>query len=144
MRKLITDVYHVGIVRQQDSDLGEISSVPSDDADSLLSKHITDIDALCHLDSDQQVMLKNLLDEFADCFSNQPGLCTVINTTSNFVPRRTRAYRVHEVLKTEIEKQIDELLRLDFIEPSDSPMTSGVVCVTKPAKSVRICCDYGT
>jgi len=63
-------------------------------------------------------MLKNLLDEFADCFSNQPGLCTVIqheiNTTSDFVPRRTRAYRVPEVLKTEIEKQIDELLRLEW------------------------------
>jgi len=50
--------------------------------------------------------------------------------------------RVPEVLKTEIEKQIDELLRLDFIEPSDSPMTSGIVCVTKSDKSVRICCDY--
>jgi len=33
MRKLITDVYHVGIVREQDSDFGEISSVPSDDAE---------------------------------------------------------------------------------------------------------------
>ena len=87
-------MYHVGIVREQDSDFGEISSVPSDDADSLPSKHISDIDALCHLNPDQQVM-KDLLDEFADCFSKQPGLCTVIqheiNTTSDFVPRRTWA-----------------------------------------------------
>jgi len=143
MRKLITDVHHIGIVREQDEDFGEISSVPNNNTDTLPSKQLSDIE---HLNPDQQAALCNLLDEFADCFSNQPGLCTVIqheiNTTSDFVPRRTRAYRVPEVLKAEIEKQIDELLQLDFIEPSDSPMTSGVVCVTKPDLSVRLCCDY--
>jgi len=140
MRKLITDVCHVAIVREQDTDFGEISSVPVDDTDILPSKMVTNID---HLTSDQQTKLTRLLNEFADCFSNKPGLCTVmqheINTTADFEPRRTRAYRVPEVLKGEIERQIDELLHLDFIEPSDSPMTSGVVCVTKPDKSVRFC-----
>jgi len=50
--------------------------------------------------------------------------------------------RQPELLKTEIEKQISKLLELDFIEETDSPMTSGVVCVTKPDKSIRHCCDY--
>ena len=45
-----------------------------------------------------------------------------INTTADFEPRRTRA----EVLKGEIEWQINEVLHLDFIELPDSPMTSGV------------------
>ena len=143
MRKLITDVYHVAVVREQDTDFGEISSVPVDEPDILPSKHLTNVD---HLTTDQQAALSNLLDEYADCFSSKPGLCTVmqheINTTADFEPKRTRAYRVPEVLKGEIEQQIDELLNLDFIEPSDSPMTSGVVCVTKPDKSVRLCCDY--
>jgi len=49
---------------------------------------------------------------------------------------------VPELLKAEIEKQISRLLELDFIEETDSPMTSGVVCVTKPDKSIRLCCDY--
>jgi len=86
------------------------------------------------------------LDEFSGCFSNKPGLCTVIqheiNTTADIIPKRSRAYRAPEVLKGEIERQVDELLGLDFIEPSDSPMTSGVVCVTKPDKSVCLSCDY--
>ena len=60
----------------------------------------------------------------------------------DFVPKQTRAYRVPEVLNVEIEKQIDEILRLVFIEPSDIPMTSGVVSVVKPKKSVRLCCDF--
>jgi len=116
---------------------------PVNEPDMVPSEHLTNVD---HLTLDQRATLSNLLDEFSDCFSNKPGLCTVIqheiNTTADFIPKRTCAYRVPEVLKGEIERQVDELLRLDFIEPSDSPMTSGVVCVSKPNKSVRLCCDY--
>ena len=65
-----------------------------------------------------------------------------IHLTDDFKPRQTRAYRVPELLKSKIEKQISKLIELDFIEETDSPMTSGVVCVTKPDKSVRLCCDY--
>ena len=99
---------------------------------------------MTHLTDDQRLLL-NLLHEFDICFSNTPGLCTKIHhihTKPDFKPRQTRAYRVPEVLKANIEHQVDELLRLGFIEPSDSPMTSGVVCVTKPDMSVRMCCDY--
>jgi len=63
----------------------------------------------------------------------------ILPQTSN--PVKTRAYRVPELLKVEVERQVDDLLRLGFIEPSDSPMTSGVVCVIKPDKSVPMCCD---
>jgi len=49
---------------------------------------------------------------------------------------------VPELLKAEIEKQISNLLELDFIEETDSPMTSGVVCVTKPDKNICYCCVY--
>ena len=65
-----------------------------------------------------------------------------IHLTYDFKPRQTRAYRVPELLKAEIEKQISKLLELDFIEETDSTMTSGIVCVTKPDKSIRLCCDY--
>jgi len=72
------------------------------------------------------------------CFDDTPGLCTVLQheihlqITLSLESRQTRAYRVPELLKAEIEKQISKLLELDFIEETESPMTSGVVCVTKP------------
>jgi len=65
-----------------------------------------------------------------------------INVTKDFKPRMTKAYRVPETLKIEIEKQVDELLRLGFIVPSKSPMASGVVCVLKPDHFIRMACDY--
>jgi len=54
----------------------------------------------------------------------------------------TRAYHVPEILKQEIEKQVDDLLKAEFIVPSRSPMASGVVCVLKPDNSIRMGCDY--
>jgi len=104
------------------------------------------LDTLQHLDPQQRQSLLSILDDFADVFSDSPGLCTVveheINVTSDFRPRMTRAYRVPELLKLEIERQVDELLKAGFIVPSRSPMASGVVCVLKPDKSIRMACDY--
>ena len=54
----------------------------------------------------------------------------------------TRAYRVPDTLKQETERQVDELLKLGFITPPKSPMASGVVCVVKPDKTIRMACDY--
>ena len=102
--------------------------------------------SLSHISDEQKNALLKLLDEFKECFDDTPGLCTVVqhesHLTDNFKPRQTRAYRVPELLKAEIEKQISKLLELDFVEETDSPMTSGAVCVTKPGKSVTLCCDY--
>jgi len=102
--------------------------------------------SLNHLTDEQQHALLAILDEFADIFSDTPGLCRVveheINVTPDFRPRVAKAYRVPEGLKREIERQVDELFKLGFITPSKSPMASGVVCVLKPDKSVRMACDY--
>ena len=65
-----------------------------------------------------------------------------IRISPEFRPRMTKAYRVPESLKREIERQVDELLKMGFISPSKSPMASGVVCVLNPDKSVLMACDY--
>ena len=87
-----------------------------------------------------------VLDDFAECFTETPGHCTLvaheIRVSDNFQPKASRAYRVPEVLKEETERQVAQLLELDFIQPSRSPMSSGVVCVVKPDKSIRLACDY--
>ena len=141
LRKLIVPVTHVGIISENDTEFGEVLAVPitSDKTDVNLPSQRIDLDSLSHLSEEQ------LLDEFKECFSDSPGLCTVvqheIHLTDDFKPKQTRAYRVPELLKAEIEKQVSKLLELDFIEETDSPMTSGVVCVTKPDKNI-LCCDY--
>ena len=91
----------------------------------------------------------NLLDEFTDVFVEKPGLCKIgmheIHVTPDFKPKRMRAYRVPEVIKPEVARQIQELLDLGFIQLSNSEMVSPIVCVLKGRhgeNGVRICCDY--
>jgi hypothetical protein len=59
-----------------------------------------------------------------------------------------RPYKIHEVLKPEVEQQIDMLLKNGFITKSDSNMISPIVCVVKHGTTkagsmkVRIACDF--
>jgi len=148
LRPFVARVQHIGIIKEQDRDFGVVEHVPisaDKQTESLPSQRITS-DKLQHLEPQQRQALLAVLDDFADVFSDFPGLCTVvqheIHVTSDFRPRMTRAYRVPEILKREIERQVDELLMAGFIVPSRSPMASGVVCVLKPDKSIRMACDY--
>ena len=72
-----------------------------------------------------------------------------INVTPDFKPKRLKAYGVSELLKAEVARQIQELLDLGFIVPSNSEMASPIVCVLKhkggqqgTQDGVRLCCDY--
>ena len=54
-----------------------------------------------------------MLDEFADVFVEKPGLCNgvhEIHVTPDFKPRRLMAYKVPELLKPEVARQLQELL----------------------------------
>ena len=45
-------------------------------------------------------------------------------------------------MNAEADKQIDEMLKKDVIQPSSSPWASGIVMVTKKDGSKRFCVDY--
>jgi len=53
------------------------------------------------------------------------------DVTGDFKPKRLRAYKVPERLKPEVDRQIQELLKLGFIRPSKSEMASPLVCILK-------------
>jgi len=148
LRPFVARVQHIGIINEQDSDFGVVEHAPvsaDKQTDSLPSQCIAS-DKLQHLEPQQRQALLAVLDEFADVFSDFPGLCTIVQheiyVTNDFRPRTTHAYRVPEVLKHEIERQVDELLKAGFIVPSRSPMASGVVSTLKPDKSIRMACNY--
>jgi len=63
-------------------------------------------------------------------------------TTPQFVPKLMRPYRVPDLLELVVDRQINELLKLKLIQPSNSPMASRIVCVAKKQSGVRIACDF--
>ena len=104
---------------------------------------------LQHLTESQRDELKKLLDDFPQCFSDKPGFCPyiehTINVSPNFVPKRLKEYRIPEILKPEIQRQIDELLKNGFIRHSTSSMASPLVPVLKGPSGqggVRLAIDF--
>jgi len=147
MRKLVVRESHIGIIREQDTEFGEVEVTPTiPNVDETLPSQGIDRSRLSHLSFKQQEKLLSLLDEYKDCFSEHPGFCDVveheITVTPDFKPRRCNACKVPELLKIETERQVANLLKLGFIIPSMSPMASAVVCVIKPDKSVRLTYDF--
>jgi len=104
---------------------------------------------ITHLSDDERQQLCALLDKFPSVFADKPGFCSLfeheISTTPDFRPKRLRAYRVPELLKPEVDRQIQELLDMGFIYPSKSEMASPVVCILKGrdgSKGVRLAIDF--
>jgi len=142
--------HQCAIVYESNHDFGDLSVIGSMEPEckSFPSQKI-DPEKFKHLAPQQRKELLEVLDDFPECFSDQPGCCDwiqhEIHVTGNFKPKRLRAYRVPESLKPEVEKQIEEMLQLGIIKPSKSEMASPVVCVLKGKDGrdgVRLAIDY--
>ena len=68
---------------------------------------------LSHLTPNQKTELLSLLREFSDIFNDKPAHCNLIEhkitPVENAQPRRLRPYRIPDVLKAEVSRQIKDL-----------------------------------
>ena len=95
----------------------------------------------------QQQELKNMLSEFSDVLTDLPGKTNIcehdIKLTSN-EPFRRKQYTVPHALQETIREEVDHMLKMDIIEPSDSPYASPIVLIAKKDGSKRFCIDFRT
>lgn len=145
MRKFHVRVQSCNVISESDDDFGRVL-VPVNVSSNVLPSIGIEHSKIEHLTNDNQHELLHMLDEFADCFDSKPGLCTIlehkIQVSSDFQPKRMRPYRVPEIMKPEVERQIQELLDMGLIVRSNSPMASPLVCVAKKQGGIRLACDY--
>ncbi|GFX38564.1 retrovirus-related Pol polyprotein from transposon 17.6 [Trichonephila clavipes] len=66
-----------------------------------------------------------------------------IRLKPNIERKKPFVYRVPESLKIKVDEQIEELLRLDLIEESDTEIAYPIVCVNKKDGTLRLCVDFG-
>jgi len=145
MQKFHVRVHGCNVISDSDTDFGRVL-LPESVCDSSLPSASVDKSKIAHLSVVQQQQLLQLLDRYACCFSDKPGLCSVaehrIDVTADFVPKQMRRYHVPDILKPEVERQIKELLDRAMIVHSSSMMVSPLVCVAKKQGGVRLACDY--
>ena len=139
------------IIYEKDVDFGDVvvpEPVPPPTSLSLPSNRI-DYQRLAHLTLNERAELLSLLDNFSDCFSDSPGFCSLVEHTiplsGNFAPKRLPPYRIPLKLRSQVEQQLEELLKLGIIRHSKSPMASPVICLLKGKDGkggVRLAIDY--
>ena len=93
----------------------------------------------------EQARLDGVLSEYKDVLCPEPGRTKAIRlsiNTGDHEPVRSHPYRIPPRWREEVKEQIDQLLGLGIIRPSDSPWSSSVVTVKKKDGGVRICIDF--
>ena len=93
----------------------------------------------------EQARLDQVPLDFVDVLSPDPGrtdAALLSINTGDHAPVRSHPYHIPPGWKDEVRLQIDHLLELGIIRPSDSPWSSSIVTVGKKDGSVRICIDF--
>ncbi|GFW79902.1 transposon Ty3-I Gag-Pol polyprotein [Trichonephila clavipes] len=82
------------------------------------------MDSSAGLENSQKHQLVDLLSKFSDVFSSVPGFAKVkghsVSLKPDFVPKKLKPYHIPISRREEVNKQINELLQLGLIEPSES------------------------
>ena len=93
----------------------------------------------------EQAKLDGVLEEFKDVLCPETGRTQAMKLsihTGDHEPVRSHPYRTPPRWKNEVKEQIDNLLRMGIIRPTESPWSSSVVTVGKKDGGVRICLDF--
>ncbi|CAM4589164.1 unnamed protein product [Lepidochelys olivacea] len=93
----------------------------------------------------QRQQIQELCTSYAPTFSATPGLTERAYhsiDTGNAHPIRVQPYRVSPQAKTAIEREIQDMLQMGVIRPSESAWASPVVLVPKPDGEIGFCVDY--
>ena len=121
-------------------DHGEISDLP----ELKPTEGPSHVDISSDLLPEQQHQVSEILDMFPDVLSDLPGYTNIlqhdIKLSTNIPVRKSRPipYNMLEV----VNKEVEQMLKMNIIEPSTSPYSSPVVIVKKKDGSNRFCIDF--
>ncbi|CAM4415108.1 unnamed protein product [Lepidochelys kempii] len=93
----------------------------------------------------QRQQIQELCASYEPTFSATPGLTERAYhsiDTGNAHPIRVQPYRVSPQSKTAIEREIQDMLQMGVIRPSESAWASLVVLFPKPDGEIHFCVDY--
>ncbi|UYV72292.1 K02A2.6-like [Cordylochernes scorpioides] len=100
------------------------------------------------LNEEQKSMIAECLEKYSEVFDfDRKSFSTTSNVkhkidTSDSRPIKQRPYRVSPVERRAIQSEVDKMIKMGIVQPSESPWSSPVVLVKKKDGSWRFCVDY--
>ena len=148
-----TTVSCVSVIETEGKDTDDTGHLDTRDSNEmkqhfpvLLAKEtVKDVQVNPELDSSHMNEVQTLLAKFPDVFTDLPGTTDIVEheiVVTTDKPIRSKPYPVPFSLKKDVKKEIDNILKMDIIEHSNSPYSSPVVLVKKQDGSYRFCCDF--
>ena len=106
---------------------------------------VSDANINPNLETPRQEKVNELLQEYKDIFSDIPGRTTLgahdIRLRDD-EPLRGKPYPIPHALRQTVKDEVQTMMSLGVIEPSNSPFASPIVLVKKPDGSNRFCVDF--
>ncbi|GBG59358.1 hypothetical protein CBR_g38386 [Chara braunii] len=128
------------------------TSVPPPSVESTLpSRADADAEELARYTADLEPAVRDLIREYHDVFPSLfsyagiPPMRDVehsIQLVPDYCVHHQAPYRLSILEVTELKRQLEELLRLGFIKPSNSPWGAPVLFARKADGTLRLCIDY--
>ena len=132
---------------QNQMDSEDMNFVKSDPSSSKLqNSDILKDQNLSHLYSDKRLELKQLILEYEHLFPDIPFRTDKIYHDVDIIdgskPVKQHPYRMNPEKQQYLREEVQYLLDIDFIEPSQSEWSSPCILVPKPDGTFSMCTDY--
>ena len=106
---------------------------------------VADVKISKGLSKEQEIQVKELLEEFQDVLTDIPSETNLIEHRINLTseqPVRTKQYPLPFAMTETVKEETKKMLDMGIVEPSTSPYLSPVVLVKKSDQTVRFCIDF--
>jgi hypothetical protein len=103
-----------------------------------------DVNLNPELTENQKTQLQSLVYKFKHIFSSKPGTTQLVEHNIKLTddkPIRSKPYPLPYAKADTVRKELDAMMMMDVIEPSDSPYSSPIVLIKKSDSTHRFCVD---
>lgn len=97
------------------------------------------------LSTEERKRLMGMVSKYGDVLQDKPGVTNVLEHDIRMVSEKPIYVKNRSIpfsLKDTVNKEVNDMLKLEIIEPSESPFCSPIVIVPKKDGTNRFCIDF--
>jgi transposase InsO family protein len=146
IREFIVRASAVNLILEGDEEFGEVDSLPAPVRTRGDYKEVIEGIINPSLTREQGEAMRQVLENFEGLFTRnfQPAKVGEhkIELLPNVERRKPHCYGIPMAYRKEVEAQVQELIELNLIEPSEADVAHPIVCVAKKDATTRVCVDF--